>query len=169
VSSSCNILAVRWESRYLYRKISSAVNGDRLLLYSLKSAVLNTQTNIFLSSYPYCAKLARKWYTSSWATSEIRVILDGSQQQLDSANIYWIVWRSWDRTSWYISIVKTTRCTIFEFIEYHYMFRTVFPSIVRSSRLYTQHHVYVIQVSWPLASEHEMERSSISCSLASIY
>jgi len=29
------------------------------------------------------------------------------------------MWRSWDRASWYISIVKPTRCTIFEFIEYH--------------------------------------------------
>jgi len=29
-----------------------------------------------------------------------------------------------------------------------YMFRTVSPSIVRSQRLYTQHHVYVIQVLW---------------------
>jgi hypothetical protein len=27
-----------------------------------------------------------------------------------------------------------------------YMFRTVFPSIIRSLRLYTQHQVYVIQV-----------------------
>jgi len=25
----------------------------------------------------------------------------------------------WDHASWYISIVKSTRCTIFEFIEYH--------------------------------------------------
>ena len=38
-----------------------------------------------------------------------------------------------------------------------YMFRTVFPSIVRSSRLYIQHQVYVIQVIWLLASGHEME------------
>jgi len=38
-----------------------------------------------------------------------------------------------------------------------YMFRTAFPSIVRSSRLYTQHQVHVIQVSWLLASGHEME------------
>jgi len=29
------------------------------------------------------------------------------------------------------------------------MFRTVFPSINRISRLHTQHQVYVIQVSWP--------------------
>jgi hypothetical protein len=28
-------------------------------------------------------------------------------------------WRSWDRASWYISIVKPSRCKIFEFIEYH--------------------------------------------------
>jgi len=38
-----------------------------------------------------------------------------------------------------------------------YMFRTVFPSIIRSSRLYIDHQVYVIQVSWLLASGHEME------------
>ena len=38
-----------------------------------------------------------------------------------------------------------------------YMFRTVFPSIIRSSGLYTQHNVYVIQVSWLLGSGHEME------------
>jgi len=33
-----------------------------------------------------------------------------------------------------------------------YVFRTVFPSIIRSSRLYIQHQVYVIQVSWLFAS-----------------
>jgi len=38
-----------------------------------------------------------------------------------------------------------------------YMFRTIFPSIIRSSRLYTHHQVYIIQVSWLLASGHEME------------
>jgi hypothetical protein len=32
------------------------------------------------------------------------------------------------------------------------MFRTVFPSIVRSLRLYIQHHVYVTLVLWLLAS-----------------
>jgi len=34
-----------------------------------------------------------------------------------------------------------------------YMFRTVFPSIIRSSRLYIQHQVYGIQVSRLLASK----------------
>jgi hypothetical protein len=43
-----------------------------------------------------------------------------------------------------------------------YMFRTVFPSITRSSRLYTQHQVYVIQVSWLLASGHKVELISFS-------
>jgi len=33
------------------------------------------------------------------------------------------------------------------------MFRTVFPSIIRSLRLYVQHQVYVIQVLWLLASK----------------
>jgi len=34
-----------------------------------------------------------------------------------------------------------------------FMFRTVFPSIIRSSRLYIQHQVYVKQVLWLLASK----------------
>jgi hypothetical protein len=34
-----------------------------------------------------------------------------------------------------------------------YMFRTVFPFIIRSLRLYIQHQVYVIQVLWLLASK----------------
>jgi hypothetical protein len=58
----------------------------------------------------------------------------------------------------YFSIIKPTSCTIF--LVYWislYMFRTIFPSIIRSSRLYTQHQVYVIQISWLLASGHEME------------
>ena len=38
-----------------------------------------------------------------------------------------------------------------------YMFLTVFPSIIRSLRLYIQRQVYVIQVLWLLASGNEME------------
>jgi len=34
-----------------------------------------------------------------------------------------------------------------------YMFRTVFPSIIRSLKLYIQHRVYVIQVRLLLASK----------------
>ena len=37
------------------------------------------------------------------------------------------------------------------------MFRTVFPSIISSLRLYIQHQVYVMQVMWLLASGNEME------------
>jgi hypothetical protein len=37
------------------------------------------------------------------------------------------------------------------------MFRTVFPSIIRSLRLYVQHQVYVLQVLWLLVSETKME------------
>jgi len=44
--------------------------------------------------------------------------------------------------NYYISIVKPTRCTnvsnLFNFGMTLYMFRTVFPSIIRSSRLYMQ-------------------------------
>jgi hypothetical protein len=33
------------------------------------------------------------------------------------------------------------------------MFRTVFPSIIKSLKLYMQHQVYVIQVLWLLAKK----------------
>ena len=52
-----------------------------------------------------------------------------------------------------ISIVKPTRYTIFRVYWISlFMFRTVFPSIIRSPRLYIQRQVYVIRVHWPLAS-----------------
>ena len=63
-----------------------------------------------------------------------------------------------------ISIVKPTRCTIFRVYWISLsMFWTVFPSIIRSSRLYIHHQVYVIRIHWLLASSP----SSISCPLAS--
>jgi len=37
-----------------------------------------------------------------------------------------------------------------------YMFRVVFPSIIRSLILYIQHQVYVMQVLWLLVSRNEM-------------
>ena len=50
----------------------------------------------------------------------------------------------------FISIVKPTRCTnvwnLFYFGMTLYMFRTVFPSIIRSSRLYIQQQAYVKQI-----------------------
>jgi len=49
-----------------------------------------------------------------------------------------------------ISIVKQTRCTnvsnLFYFGMTFYMFRKVFPSIIRSSRLYIQQQAYVKQI-----------------------
>jgi len=43
-----------------------------------------------------------------------------------------------------------------------YMFRTVFPSIIRNLRLYIQHQVYVIRFCVLLASGNGMELSYIS-------
>ena len=47
----------------------------------------------------------------------------------------------------FISIVKPTRCTnvsnLFYFGMTLYMFRTVFPSIIRRSRLYIQQQAFV--------------------------
>jgi len=49
-----------------------------------------------------------------------------------------------------VSTVKPTRCTnfsnLFHFVVALYMYRTVFPSIIRSPRLYIQHHLYVKQI-----------------------
>jgi len=49
-----------------------------------------------------------------------------------------------------ISITKPTRCTnvsnLFYFGMTLYMFRTVFPSIISSSRLYIQQQAYVKQL-----------------------
>ena len=49
-----------------------------------------------------------------------------------------------------ISTVKPTRCTtvsnLFYFWMTHYMFRTVFPSIIRSSRVYIQQQAFVKQI-----------------------
>ena len=42
---------------------------------------------------------------------------------------------------------------VFYFGTTLYMFRTVFPSIIRSLRMYIQHQVYVIQVLWLLAGK----------------
>jgi len=44
---------------------------------------------------------------------------------------------------------------LFYFGTTFYMFRTVFPSIMRSLRLYIHHQVYVLQVLWLLASGNE--------------
>ena len=50
----------------------------------------------------------------------------------------------------FFSIVKTTRCTnvsnLFYFGVTLYMFRTVFPSILRRSRLYIQQQAFVKQI-----------------------
>ena len=55
-----------------------------------------------------------------------------------------------DRASWYISIVEPTRCisfsNLFYFVVALYIFRTVFPSIIMSLRLYIQHQAYVTQI-----------------------
>jgi len=71
--------------------------------------------------------------------------------------LYWPVRPSWYRASWYVSIIKPTRRTIFEFTEHH---STCFGLSSRpSSGVLDSTHsiVYVILVSWLLASGHEME------------
>jgi hypothetical protein len=53
-------------------------------------------------------------------------------------------------SQWDISIVKPTRCTsvsnLFNFAVTIYVFRMVFPSIIRSSRLYIQQKACVKQI-----------------------
>jgi hypothetical protein len=69
----------------------------------------------------------------NWSLSEVFVVLFGIL-------CYWI---------WGISTAKPTRCTsfsnLFYFVVAIYRFRTVFPSVIKSLRLYIQHQVYVKQ------------------------
>jgi len=58
-----------------------------------------------------------------------------------------------------VPIVTPTRCTSFSNLFYFeitlYVFWTVFPSIIRSSRLYIQQQVYVIQILLLLTSKQQ--------------
>jgi len=62
-----------------------------------------------------------------------------------------------------ISIIKPTRCTnvsnVFYFGMTIYVFRTVFPSVIRRSRLYIQQQAFVKQIllycRYPLASRQQ--------------
>jgi len=58
------------------------------------------------------------------------------------------IWSSQGHASLYISIVKPTRCTNVSNLFYFGMTLhvSVFPSIIRSSRLYTQHQAFVNQI-----------------------
>jgi hypothetical protein len=61
----------------------------------------------------------------------------------------------------YISIVKPTRFTIFWVYWISlYMFQTVFPSVIRSPKLYIQRNVYVIQLRWLFASVPASKQST---------
>jgi hypothetical protein len=60
-----------------------------------------------------------------------------------------IVYVSNKSTCWIVYNISN----LFYFETTLYMFRTDFPSIIRSLRLYIQHQVYVIMVLWLLASK----------------
>jgi len=61
-----------------------------------------------------------------------------------------------------VSTVKQTRCTIVSNLFYFgmtlYMFRTVFPSLIRSSRLYIEQQAFVKQI---LLSAYQQVDSTI--------
>jgi hypothetical protein len=72
------------------------------------------------------------------------------------------IWRSCDRASWHISILKPARSIIFRvYWTSLYMFRAVFPSIIRSSRLYILHDIYLI-----MQSVHHQEVNDANCTYA---
>jgi hypothetical protein len=56
---------------------------------------------------------------------------------------------------------KTTQMhntsNLFYFETTFHMFRTVFPFIIRSLRLYIQHQLYVVQVLWLLANKQPQD------------
>jgi len=49
---------------------------------------------------------------SFWISSTVNCLKNRKKQKRE-------IWHSWYRASWCISIVKPTRCKIFDFIEYH--------------------------------------------------
>ena len=64
--------------------------------------------------------------------------------------------------------VQPTRCDVSQFICFSkmlYMFQTVFPSVIRSSKLHTQRQVFVTPILLPGVSlagmEHPGQASSI--------
>ena len=57
-------------------------------------------------------------------------------------------------------------CQIIYSCKTLYMFRTVFPSIIRSSKLRVQQQVHVKRPLLPAATRDEMEQSSISSLVA---
>jgi hypothetical protein len=75
-----------------------------------------------------------------------------------------LFWRSWDRATWCISMVKLSRCTIFEFIGYHstYFGRSSRPSSGVQDCTHSIRYMSNRLVDCLLAGT-----SSISCPLAS--
>ena len=69
----------------------------------------------------------------------------------------------------YIYIEQPRRCNFSQFYLVHkmlHMFQAVPPPIIRSSKLYTQHQVFARLMLLPAAIMEEMERSSISSTIA---
>jgi len=87
---------------------------------------------------PIWAFVACSWVNFTFIRPDHSVLGDHCGIEL-----YRIVWGL-------ISTVKATRCTIVSNLFYFgmtlYIFRTVFPSIIRSSRLYIQQQAFVKQI-----------------------
>jgi hypothetical protein len=110
-------------------------------------------TNLFsqTSSFPVSTFLMTFYLQASTLLSSHHVIfLDYILPTIDRATKYHSAFYSKTNQKHNIS-------NLFYFGTKLYMFRTVYPSIIRSLRLYIQNQVYVIQVLWLLTSGTEME------------
>jgi len=139
------IFRVYWISIYMFRTVfPSIIRSSRLYIHQVDviqvcwlraiSIVKPTRRTIF-RVYWISIYMFRTVFPSIIRSSRLCI-----QRQVYVIQVRWLH---------AISIVKPTRRTIFRvyWISLN-MFRTVFPSIIRISRLYIQHQVYVIQVRW---------------------
>jgi len=97
----CKHFSSRYKNRSVY-----AVSGTNCCLFREKY-----KTNKYSVGRAYSCWMLNCWCTKPEGFKRLNWPR-GREWRLN-------IWRSWDRASWYISIVKPSRCTIFEFIEYH--------------------------------------------------
>ena len=89
----------------------------------------------------YLCSLARYWLQAPWGWHDSAETCRNMIICEIIVHLLVIIWRSVDRASWKILIIKPTRCTNFSHVFFgikRYMFRTVPLSIIRSFSLYTR-------------------------------
>ena len=144
------IFRVYWISIYMFRTVfPSIIRSSRLCIQHQVYVIQVCWLHAISIVKPTRLTIFRVYWISIYMFRTVFPSIIRSSRLCIQRQVYVIQVR-WLHA---ISIVKPTRRTIFRvyWISLN-MFRTVFPSIIRISRLYIQHQVYVIQVRWLHAS-----------------